>query len=103
MEPWLICAALFLPISWRLVVGFVSPWSRWPRVGVVLFLVPLIAVAASISVVGVREGEYLLGLPILLIGFWCPQLILIAFFAWCEREQSCRSSSDAAGSIPLPK
>ena len=88
MKPWLICLVLFLPMPWRVLIGFICPWSRWPRVGVALFLVPLLAVGAAVSAMGVLEGEYLVGLPILIAGFWLPQFILIAFLACCEREQA---------------
>ena len=43
MAPLLICATLFLPVPWRVLVGYVFPWSRWPRVGMAVFLVPLVA------------------------------------------------------------
>jgi len=96
MAPLLICATLFLPVPWRVLVGYVFPWSRWPRVGMAVFLVPLVAWAVALSVIAVQEGEYLVGLPILISGFWFPQFILIGFFAWCEREQSRASSREAS-------
>jgi|LakMenEpi03Aug12_release.lakeMendotaPanAssembly.Ray.scaffolds.fasta_scaffold3169320_1 hypothetical protein len=88
MEPWLVFAVLLLPMPWRVLVGCAFPWSRWPRVGVALFLVPLLALGFALSVTGALEGETFVGLPILIAGFWLPQFILIAFFACCEREHA---------------
>ena len=95
MDPWLICAALFLPLPWRFAVAFLFPRSQRPRIRLAVFVAPLVAIAAYFLIVACRSPEYHITLPVLLFGFWVPQFLLIAFFAMCEREQSRQSAREA--------
>ncbi len=88
MEPWLVFAVLLLPMPWRVLVGWVFPWSRRPRVGVALFMAPLFALGVVLSATGALEDETFVGLPMLMAGFWLPQFVLIAFFACCDQEHA---------------
>lgn len=51
-----------------------------------LFTILMIAVALPLCLVGISDSE-LLFIPLILATFWTPQIVLIAFFTWCEYEE----------------
>ena len=79
-------AALVLPMSWRGTLGAFLGSSLGTAREVFFFAVPLVLVLIPLCLIGFAAGAYGLFIPIMLCVFWSPQLALICFFAWCERE-----------------
>ncbi len=68
---------------------------------VAIFGLPLVLVATLLLVAAWDMGPYGYFIPFMLVVFWLPQLVGVAFFIWCDREIHLgRTITDADADSP---
>ncbi|MFN0199117.1 MAG: hypothetical protein ACKVT0_20400 [Planctomycetaceae bacterium] len=87
-------ACLFVPTLWRLLVGSLLGRRLNGTAQVLWFAIPVAFFAILLGTMAYQFGADGFFILILFATFWGPQIAVIAFFFWCDKEEAIQRTAE---------